>query len=140
MGKSSTSLLQRIALRTAVVLAVSYVLINLGTAIQRNYTVNKAIRQLRAEIADLETRIAFLKNKIVYLQSDAYRELEAKRRLGLRRTGEQVALVPANTDGDERTDTPVPTLTVDQTDTEPAGFFERASANALSWVHWLQRR
>ena len=131
-------LLFRIVTRTLVVLAIAYVLTNLGIAIQRNYGTNHAIRTLQLEITALEERIAFLSNKILYLGSTAYRELEAKRRLGLKRKGEQVVLLPANRDGDDTAPSSQSPLTVDRGEPAPTGFFERASANAKTWLDWFR--
>ena len=137
---TSRPLLQTIAFRTAIVLAVAYVLLNLGIAIRKNYTINLAIRTLKADIAMLQTRITFLHAKLIYLQSISYRELEAKRRLGLKKTGEQIVLVPANSTDQPQSPTDGPTLTVDQTDTTSRSFFERASESATTWVIWFAHR
>lgn len=119
-------------------LAVAYVLVNLGRAIQKNSQINHAITRLTEEIALLEERIRLLRFEIAYQQTDAYRTLEAKRRLGVRHKGETVVLVPQNADPKETSpQTPL------RTDTQPAperSFFETASDNAQSWIDWLRGR
>lgn len=142
MALPTRSKISQIVIRTAIVLAIAYVLLNLGIALRKNYAVNTTIRALKTEIAALQQRITVLGYKIVYLQSTSYRELEAKRRLGLKRTGEQVVLVPSNISVDESPDrfTPArPTLTIDQS--QPAignSWAEQASVNAATWLTWLR--
>ncbi len=135
-------LLRQVAVRTALVIALAYLLLNLGIALNKNYVTNATIRSLRAAISDLEDRITFLHSKLVYLQSTAYRELEVKRRLGMKRIGEQAVLVPSNVDPQRAgaaADRTVPALTVDQAQTPtPTSFFERASLTARSWIQWVQ--
>lgn len=135
------ALVQQVVVRTAVVIALAYLLLNLGIALNKNYATNRTIRSLRASIAELEQRIAYLQSKIIYLNSGSYRELEVKRRLGLKRIGEQAVLVPSNVDPQRalnRTETPPPLLTVDQTTAPtPPSFFVTARANALTWIQWI---
>lgn len=121
--------------RVFLALAVAYVLLNLGRAIQKNSEINQAITRLKAEIASLESQIRLLKFEIAYEQSDAYRNLEAKRRLGVRARGETVVLVPQN--ADPKTTTERPLLPPRDDDTVPKSFFERASDNARSWLIWI---
>lgn len=139
-GTMSRSLLQTIVLRTAIVLAVAYVLLNLGLAIRHNYRINTSIRALQDEIAQLEARILFLHNKIVYLSSTSYRHTEVKRRLGMKLTGETVVLVPSNVDESRSNGQTLgrPTLSVDQSGETALSWAEQASANASTWFSWLR--
>ncbi|MBI2589587.1 septum formation initiator family protein [Candidatus Berkelbacteria bacterium] len=128
-----------IVIRTLAVLMLSYVFINLGRAIQKNYSISEQIRQLKEDIETLEYRLAYLKNQIFYYQSTAYRELEARRRLGLKRPGETVVLIAKNRDNQSQT-TEFPVVAKDtQTDTAK-GFFDKASSNAQTWINWLLHR
>lgn len=123
--------------RIFLALAVAYVLLNLGRAIQKNTEINRAIRRLREEIASLEERIRLLSFEIAYEQSEAYRILEAKRRLGVRAKGETVVLVPQNADPEDTSSLPT---APGRTPIElPKSFFETASENAQSWLDWLWR-
>lgn len=143
VGMSAKHMLfKQVAIRTGLVIALAYLLLNLGIALNKNYATSSSIRSLKASITELEQRIAHLHNQLVYLQSTSYRELELKRRLGLKRIGETAVLVPSNIDpaqsasNDRR---PTPSLTVDQvTPGASATFFEKASTNASSWVSWLR--
>lgn len=134
---TANSLGRTVLNRTLLVLLVAYVLINLSRVVQANYEMNQSIKRLRTEITVLETRIQHLKNAITYYSSTAYRELEAKRRLSLRRPGEVVVLVPENK-AELR-----PPLAVTSSRREGAvqelGPLERARENAASWVEWVRR-
>lgn len=134
------ALFLQVVTRTGLVIALAYVLLNLGIALNKNYVTNFTIRSLKTSITELEQRIAFLHSKLIYLQSNAYRELEVKRRLGMKRIGEQAVLVPSNVEPKQTAaDAPAPSLSVDQVVTPaPTSFFERASTNALTWVHWIR--
>lgn len=68
----------------------------IGKAIQNNFATNQQIRLLREEIAALNDEIDGLKNTIIYFQTDSFKELEARRRLGLRGAGETVIMLPKN--------------------------------------------
>lgn len=71
-----------------------YISYSVGWSIYRNYTINQEINQLKNDIAKLHGDIGDLQNLIVYYQSDSFKEVEARRRLGLRAPGEQVVILP----------------------------------------------
>ncbi len=130
-----SALLRRVLLRTIAALGIAYIVLNLGRAIQTNYHTSQQIRELKQQIAALTTQTVHLKNTIVYYKSRTYQELEAKRRLGLKRPGETVVLVPGNIDPAPTTP---PTLQPSSPSTTPSTDpFDRATANATSWIRWL---
>ncbi|MEK7184292.1 MAG: septum formation initiator family protein [Patescibacteria group bacterium] len=134
--RSRSQLLSLVLTRTVFALGIAYILLNLGRAIQTNYTTSQQIRTLKQEITRLTNHTAYLKNTIVYYKSRTYQELEAKRRLGLQRPGETVVLVPGNTDPEPTT---VPAVRSDvSTKESPPTAFEQASTNALTWTRWFQ--
>lgn len=73
---------------------IAYSVYAIGRSVYANYTVNQQIASLRAQIHQIETDIAELKNLIVYYKSDSFKEIEARRRLGMRGPGEQVVILP----------------------------------------------
>lgn len=127
-----------VAGRTILALVVAYILLNLGIAVQKNVTINHTIAQLREQIAALNLKIHTLNNQIVYFQSDAYRTVEAKRRLGLKRPGERVIFAPENVDSDnnEQSDSG-PTHQPAAPSDESGNVFERASHTAKTWSDWF---
>ncbi len=133
--KSKSKLLTLVASRTMLALFIAYVLLNLGRAIRTNYHTNKQIHELKQQIALSITQTIFLKNELVYYKSRSYQELEAKRRLGLKRPRETVVLVPSNTD--PAISQPISNPVREQAVDEQRSFFDEASANANTWVTWL---
>jgi hypothetical protein len=119
-------------------LFVAYVLLNLGRAIRTNYYTSTKIHELKQQIANSTTQTIFLKNELIYYKSRSYQELEAKHRLGLKRPGETVVLVPVNADPTIETKQTATTNPVNNTVLEkPESFFDNASINANTWVKWL---
>ena len=132
-----SQLLTLVLTRTIFALGIAYIVLNLGRAIQTNYTTSQQIRGLKQEIAALTTQTTHLKNTIVYYKSKTYQELEAKRRLGLKRPGETVVLVPGNVDPEPTT--PPSIQRVEPVDPQNApSFFDRATSNATTWIDWLR--
>jgi len=81
--------------RALVVLAlIVYGAYVIGRSVFANYTINQQIASLRGQIHQIEVDIAELKNLIVYYESDSFKEIEARRRLGMRAPGEQVVILP----------------------------------------------
>jgi cell division protein FtsB len=81
-----------------VIIAFSLVY-NTLKVIQRNYELQQQVDKLAAEVALIEIQNQNLKYNIEYYKTDAYLEVEAKRRFNLAESGEKVVLLPK--DGDE---------------------------------------
>ncbi len=86
------------ALRVTFVIAALLLLANLVRSVNSNYSVSRHIRTLTSQIELERDRQTIVKEAISYYQSDTYKELEARRRLGLARPGETLVLVPDNRD------------------------------------------
>lgn len=92
------------------VIFLLYVLVLLGRSAWKNIESNRRMDALRDEIATLRLENAYLENLIIYQQTDSYKELEARRKLGLQKPGELVVdlpdeptLVARSTDGNATT-------------------------------------
>ena len=72
-----------------------YTLFSLSKVVWRNYQIEKETRDLKEEIEMLEEENQHLLNLITYFKTDAYREREARKRLGYKKPGEEVILVPS---------------------------------------------
>lgn len=145
MGSDRSQLLKVIITRTILTILVAYILLNTIKTIQKNYQINYEINQLKQEILSLKNSLRHLENKIVYLESDAYRELEVKRRLGLKRLGEQVILAPQNgRQAGAEIIPPGSELDLDRTvkniTSNEENFFKKATTNAVTWIDWLSGR
>lgn len=79
------------------VVAIS-LMFNTLKVIQRNYELQQQLDTLADEVALIEVENQNLKFNIQYYETDAYLEVEAKRRFNLAEAGEKVILLPK--DGD----------------------------------------
>ena len=66
----------------------------LGRVIYLNYQLNKQTDQMNSDIVKIQQQNKNLANLNIYYQSDSFKEVEARRTLGLVKPGEKVALVP----------------------------------------------
>jgi hypothetical protein len=64
-----------------------------GRLAYRNYELNQEETELRSGIVALENEIQDLKNKIVYYQSDSYKEKMLRARLNLKKEDEEVVVI-----------------------------------------------
>lgn len=78
----------------ASILFFIYVLALLGRSAWANSQSNRELEDLKASIAELEADNRRLENLQVYLQTDAFRELEARQDLQIKRPGEAVVILP----------------------------------------------
>lgn len=73
-----------------------FVAIALGKEIYRRYQINQEIKGVKDEIERLEKRNRELQALVDYLNSDSYKEIQARQNLGLQKPDEQaVAVQPA---------------------------------------------
>lgn len=127
--------------RTLLTLAVAYIFLNLGQAVQKNYIINESIANMNSQIRELKKQVSFLETQLVYYDSRAYQELEAKRRLGLKRPGETVVLVPENKDPEKKiTELPEVVIEKDESGPQQLDIFDQASKNASSWLNWILKK
>lgn len=92
--------------RLAVLLTAGYLLFLFGRSAYRNYQINQRIEELETSISTLEEQNADLKNLIAYYQTETFRELEARRKLGLKKPGEIVIALPENTETPPESENP----------------------------------
>ncbi|MBI4023322.1 septum formation initiator family protein [Candidatus Berkelbacteria bacterium] len=140
MPSKRSSLLARIIGRTGLVLVLAYLALNLGKAIQTNYRTNESIRALTEQITHLEDRINHLEHAQVYYASRSYQELEAKRRLGKKRPGETVVLVPENVDTESSPEPPNNSATSPSlVQLDETSMLEQARLTAKTWIDWVMK-
>lgn len=75
-------------------LVAIYIFVILGRAIWMNWALKKEVDQIKKENIALQEKNHNLKNLITYYQSDSFKELEARDKLGLKKPDEKVILVP----------------------------------------------
>ncbi|PIT97474.1 hypothetical protein COT77_01125 [Candidatus Berkelbacteria bacterium CG10_big_fil_rev_8_21_14_0_10_41_12] len=94
------------------ILLIIYLLFMLYQALALNYSTSQKIKNLKSEISTLEANKNMLEDLIMYYQTDAFKELEARKKLGMRKPDEKVLVVETK----EVTDKPVePIKAVEET-------------------------
>lgn len=74
-------------------LVIFYILFLLSRTLWTNYNLRASIEKLNQQIAVLNKEKKTLENLNLYYQSDSFKELEARRKLGLKAPGEQVMIL-----------------------------------------------
>jgi len=72
---------------------IVYILFLLGRVLWTNFNLKESISKLHQQIAVLEQQKKDLNNLILYYQSDSFKELEARRKLGFKKPGEKVVIL-----------------------------------------------
>ncbi len=89
-----------------VFLLFGYILFVLGRSVWQNYQTTMKIKQLQNEISQLEGEKERLTNLIIYEQTDSFKELEARKRLGVKRPAEKVMIVSTQPIAEQKTTSP----------------------------------
>ncbi|AKM82388.1 MAG: Septum formation initiator [Berkelbacteria bacterium GW2011_GWE1_39_12] len=76
------------------IVLVFYTFIMLGKSVWANFQLQKQTDLIKAKIEEVKTQNNNLGNLILYYKSDSFREVEARRKLGLKRPDEKVMNVP----------------------------------------------
>ena len=82
------------AKRAGIFLLTLYIFFILGQAVVTNWKLKKQIDQIKTDNANLLIKNHNLENLILYYQSDSFKELEARDKLGLKLPDEKVVMVP----------------------------------------------
>lgn len=75
------------------IIVLAFLLRTWGKVIMRNYEINKEISRLQTEIENLEKSNKELSQLIEYLQTESFKEREARLRLNLQKLGEKVIVI-----------------------------------------------
>ncbi len=75
---------------------IFYMFFIVGKTAYKNYQVSKQIEDLKKEIQNLEDENQEMRSKIVYYQTESFKEREARQKLGLQKPGEKVISVPSS--------------------------------------------
>ncbi len=73
---------------------IFYLVAVLGQTVKHNYDLGRQIDDLRTQIIDLQGQKEQLVYSIAYYNTDAFRDREARARLGLQLPGENVVIIP----------------------------------------------
>lgn len=77
------------------VLLILYIFFILGQSVWRHYQINLEIKNLKTEIVNLEDQIKQLEEQIKYYQTTAFKEKEARAKLGYVKPGEKAVAIPS---------------------------------------------
>jgi cell division protein FtsB len=80
---------------------VLYMVFSVGKLAYKNYQLNVTELKLKEEISILENEISDLENKIVYYQSDSYKEKMIRAKLNMQKEGEKVVVITPEPDIEE---------------------------------------
>lgn len=72
---------------------VIYTFIMLGRSVWVNWKLEQQITEIKNNVTNIQKQNKDLENLILYYQSDSYREVEARRKLGLKKPDETVVSV-----------------------------------------------
>jgi len=129
------TLIQQIT-KIATFLVAFWLVFLLGRSVWQNWVLRRDIWQQNEQIAFLEKQKKDLNNLILYYQSDSFRELEARKRLGLKKVGEKMVILATS-------------LEVSRTN-EPTNFPEEVTqekekittpvvpSKIANWLYWWQ--
>ncbi|MBM2821228.1 MAG: Septum formation initiator [Candidatus Berkelbacteria bacterium] len=70
-----------------------YIIFLLAKSLWTNYDLKNSVEKLQSQIATLQQQKKDLENLNIYYQSDAFKELEARRKLGMKRPDEQILII-----------------------------------------------
>ena len=112
-----------------VYLIALYILFILGKAIWTNWQLNRQIVDLQQQIADINAQNKNLENLILYYKSDSFREVEARKKLGLKKPGEVAIAVPTQSNENYNQETEAQKQGVSETPKEE---------NTPNWQLWWQ--
>lgn len=116
--------------KIGVYLIIFYILFLLGKSLWTNYQLKRMIDKLHSQIATLELQKKDLENLIVYYKSDAFKELEARKKLGYKRPDENVMVLPA---------TPTPMNFPAEVEKEKQGVVvEKEEVKTANWLLWWE--
>ena len=71
-----------------------YMLVSTIQAVWQNYQIDRELRELREENAELKLRNKYLQNLIAYRKTDSFKDKEARAKLNYQKVGETVLIIP----------------------------------------------
>lgn len=72
---------------------VIYTFVMLGRSVLVNYQLQNKTKSIESSITDIKNQNEDLENLVLYYQSDSFREVEARRKLGYKKPGEKLFIV-----------------------------------------------
>lgn len=106
LRKRKSFLIQVISSKLFIVTSLAILIflgVSLSKEIVRRLEISQRIQNLKSEINEVEEKNIELSDLIDYLESESFRERELRLKLGMRKEGEEVIILPKNlnTNGEE---------------------------------------
>lgn len=115
---------------------VFWMLFLLGRALWQNWDLKRSILKLNEQLITLEQQKKDLENLNLYYSSDSFKELEARKRLGLKKPGEKLVVLPATTPSAE---VPTPGNFSEELDKEKKSIAGVTTPTKIpNWLLWWQ--
>lgn len=127
--QSFFSIFFSILVKILILAVIVYVLYNIGKSIYKNYKTVEKIDTIEESISSQEQDNKNLRNLIIYYQTDSYKELEARKKLGYKKPGENVLIIPELGTVNENTNIELPgENSSDEKDEDP---------NFVKWYNYV---
>lgn len=84
--------------RLIILVIIFYIIFNISRSVNSNYQINKTIEEKKIEVGEQKELAQILKNKNLYYQTEVYKEIEARSKLGMKKPDEKMVIVPENSD------------------------------------------
>lgn len=128
--KNSFQKLGSFFLSLLVVVAIGFIIFNIYRSILENYKINEQIAGLKSEIEEIKKNNQYLENLIIYYNTNTFKELELRRKLGLKKPDEKMIVVLENKDQKEENN-----LNLPENQSQESNKGEEA--NYLKWWRYL---
>ncbi len=79
--------------RILILFVAAFLIFSLGKNLYQNWKINQEVEKLKVEISDLRKANDTFTEKLLYYQSQSYREKIARERFGLQKPGEEVVVI-----------------------------------------------
>lgn len=119
-----------IILRITIILAIIYVVFGISKSIWKNWQMVENIKKAQDNLTALQNKNTNLQNLLLYYKTDTFKELEARRQLGLKKPGESVIVIPENSDDKKTSES-----SADQNNTNQEE--KQNSSNLEKWWHFV---
>lgn len=115
--------------RILVLAIIGFIIFNIGRSVYKNWQTNQKIADIEKAIVELEKQNKNLQNLIAYYQTNAFKELEARQKLGYLKPDEKVLIIP---ELGQNKETQTPTVNSQEEKNQSS-----QDPNFLKWYHYI---
>lgn len=126
-------------IKLVVYFVIFWLIFLLGRSLWQNWMLKHSIGQLNEQIVVLEKEKENIENLILYYRSDSFKELEARKKLGLKKPGEKVVILTVSSISPTLPSSPPSANFSDELKKEQEKITTSpTSAQIPSWLLWWQ--